>query len=228
VTFWFKDSQPDPEPEYDVSIVKTVSLATVNIGDTVTYTFTVTNTGDSPLTEVEVTDPMFAEAEGWPKTVNTLAVGETATFTQTYTIPEGTEFPLINTATVVTKEEVTDNDSATVTEKPIIPPIDDNEEDDDNNDNDNDNDYNDNGGNDNGGNDDDDIIIIPDDPTPEGPAIPLEPQYPEEDETNTNIIIDEEEIPFGTALPKTGEVAPILFYGLGTFIAAMGARLRRK
>ncbi|MDD4592136.1 MAG: hypothetical protein PHG06_17190 [Parabacteroides sp.] len=54
-------------------------------------------------------------------------------------------------------------------------------------------------------------------------VILAEEQNPE-DET---IIIEEEEVPLGS-LPKTSEVSPMLFYGVGAFVTAVGAKLRKK
>lgn len=54
------------------------------------------------------------------------------------------------------------------------------------------------------------------------PAGPIEIEN-----TNDEVIILDQEIPLGPVLPKTDGVSPMLFYGVGAFITAMGARLRR-
>jgi len=67
------------------SVTDTVADGFVGVGDTINYTFTVTNTGDVPLTNVTVTDPLVTVVGG---PIATLAVGgsDTTTFTATYVI----------------------------------------------------------------------------------------------------------------------------------------------
>ena len=64
----------------------TTPIGVTNVGDTVTYTFVVTNTGNVPLTNVTVTDPLVAVLGG----PIALAVGDSnsAAFTATYTITQ--------------------------------------------------------------------------------------------------------------------------------------------
>lgn len=69
------------------------------------------------------------------------------------------------------------------------------------------------------------IIDIEDEETPEGPGEPEEHDEPGDDETGI-IIIKEEELPKG--LPKTGEMPPILFYGLGAGAIYAGIKLNQK
>jgi len=69
------------------------------------------------------------------------------------------------------------------------------------------------------------IIDVEDEETPAGPGKPDIYDDPADDETEI-IIIKEEEIPKG--LPKTGEVPPILFYGLGAGAIYAGIKLNHK
>jgi len=61
-------------------------------GDTVTLTFTVTNTGNTPVSEVAVGHGLdAAQSNGswaWPGTAGTLAAGESATYTVDYTLSQ--------------------------------------------------------------------------------------------------------------------------------------------
>ncbi|WP_293696846.1 CshA/CshB family fibrillar adhesin-related protein [uncultured Agrococcus sp.] len=77
----------------------------VTVGDTITYTFTATNTGNVPLSDVEIVDPLPGLSEiayAWPGVDNVLSPGEsveaqaTLTLTQEH-IDNGL---LLNTATV--------------------------------------------------------------------------------------------------------------------------------
>ena len=70
----------------ELSLVKTGVISGCGIaGDVINYTFVVTNTGDVPITSVNVTDPLtgltISGTQG-----STLAVGATVTLTGTYTI----------------------------------------------------------------------------------------------------------------------------------------------
>jgi uncharacterized repeat protein (TIGR01451 family) len=63
-------------------------------GDTISYTITVTNTGDTPLYNVIVTDTLLGTI-----TIGFLDVGDSVTLTLTYTVNAGDPDPLVNTAT---------------------------------------------------------------------------------------------------------------------------------
>ena len=76
------------------------------VGDVVTYTYTVTNTGSVDLTNVSVSDAHSGAgtlSAITPASVGTLAVGESATFTATYTVKQAdidAATPITNIATV--------------------------------------------------------------------------------------------------------------------------------
>ena len=62
-----------------------------NVGDTVNYSFTVKNSGNVTLTSVTLTDPLpglSTPSITWPGTAGTLAPGQTATATATYTVKQ--------------------------------------------------------------------------------------------------------------------------------------------
>ncbi|MDD2215606.1 MAG: CARDB domain-containing protein [Eubacteriales bacterium] len=192
-----KEETTSPAPTYGIFLDKSVNMDKAGVGDTVTYTFKVKNTGNTALQEVKVKDPMFDEGESiYVHDIGALASGEVFTFTKDYTIISGTQFPLENIARAETeREDVWDEDSAIINKL--------------------------SSGDSGSTKHEDPVIIIPDEPVPEGPA-PWE-QNPE-DET---VIIEEEEVPLAS-LPKTGEVSPMLFYGVGAFVTAVGAKLRKK
>ena len=110
-------------PEPGTLTVEKTSDATgeeVHPGDLITYTFTVTNTGDSPVYEVTVTDilPGLSAIEGPHGT--TLEAGASAVFTAEYAVTEidadaGT---IVNSATAtgfdVTGAPVDDDDTVTL------------------------------------------------------------------------------------------------------------------
>ncbi|MFT4187898.1 MAG: LPXTG cell wall anchor domain-containing protein [Aeromicrobium sp.] len=75
--------------------------ATVDVGDVVAYTFTVTNTGNTTMTDVQVADPMPGLSALDPASVASLAPGEEAEFTATYTVDEDDVVTgeVVNTAT---------------------------------------------------------------------------------------------------------------------------------
>ncbi len=87
-----------------ISLVKEVSNTAVNLGDTVTYSFTIENTGDVPLEDILLEDPMFP---GWSYTLDMLAVGEVVEVTDPllFTLASATG-SVENTATVSAIEDV--------------------------------------------------------------------------------------------------------------------------
>ncbi|UCH88340.1 MAG: DUF11 domain-containing protein, partial [Thermoplasmata archaeon] len=103
-----------------INIVKT-GPAEAHEGDTITYTYTVTNTGDTPLKDVSVTDDKAGTAtyqsgdtdlDGW------LDQTETWIFTAIYTVPTNSSDPLVNVGTATGKDklnkQVSDTDSWSV------------------------------------------------------------------------------------------------------------------
>ena len=95
-------------------IVKTVNTATAEVGDLISYTLTVTNTGDVPLTDVTISDPML----GIVHNIGGLAVGESARMEAPYTVTEDDLEGIYNVATVTGQDPegrtLTDDDEATV------------------------------------------------------------------------------------------------------------------
>ena len=90
-------------------------------GDNITYTITVKNTGDCPLSNVQVSDDVAGAAtyvSGDTNGNGLLDMDETWTFTATYTVKAGDTDPLVNTATASGKDAlgltVTDTASWTV------------------------------------------------------------------------------------------------------------------
>lgn len=67
-----------------VALVKKATLLGCGVGSQIQYTFEVTNTGEVPLTNIVVTDPMIGAISGSP--IASLAAGATATLTANYTI----------------------------------------------------------------------------------------------------------------------------------------------
>ncbi|MCR8842108.1 hypothetical protein NQ117_00270 [Paenibacillus sp. SC116] len=81
----------------DPAIVLTKSVAPTEAspGSTVTYTFVVTNSGNTPLSNVSLIDPLL----GLNQSLGTLAVGETRTVNFPFVVPNITITPFVNVAT---------------------------------------------------------------------------------------------------------------------------------
>ncbi|WP_162143793.1 beta strand repeat-containing protein, partial [Hellea balneolensis] len=95
----------DPAPAADFT--KTASeTSDVQAGDVITYTYVVTNTGNVSLNDVSVTDAHSGTgtlSAITPANVATLAVGDSATFTATYTVTQAdidSGAAITNTATL--------------------------------------------------------------------------------------------------------------------------------
>jgi uncharacterized repeat protein (TIGR01451 family) len=96
-----------------IAIDKSADKVQAHAGDIITYTITVTNTGDTPLFNVIVTDTLLGTI-----TIGFLDVGDSVTLTLTYTVNAGDPDPLVNTATAsgqdILGEEVTASDTWSV------------------------------------------------------------------------------------------------------------------
>ena len=93
VVYVYKKTEPTPEPTSDFSIKKTVDKATYKkAGDILTYTVTVTNTGNTDLKGLKLSDSLVKEEElkklGIETTFDLTLKEKTKTFTYTYTITE--------------------------------------------------------------------------------------------------------------------------------------------
>ena len=92
-----------------ISLTKTSALAaggTGRAGDVVVYTFTVTNTGQSTLRDIVISDPLVGLSAitfgAWPGTTGVLTPGQSVTATATYTLKQADvdAGSVANTATV--------------------------------------------------------------------------------------------------------------------------------
>ena len=95
-----------------ITIDKTASAASVDVGGEVTFTYVVTNTGDTTLFDIKVVDDVL----GAIGTIDELAAGASETLTATQAVTGDT--PLVNvgtaTGTDVLGLEVSDDDDATI------------------------------------------------------------------------------------------------------------------
>jgi uncharacterized repeat protein (TIGR01451 family) len=89
---------PKPTPTHPaIDIVKDPKTQSIGVGGKATFTIKVTNTGDVTLTDVKVTDP---NSTGCNKSLGTLAVGQTKTYTCT---KDGVSANFTNVATATGK-----------------------------------------------------------------------------------------------------------------------------
>ena len=113
---------PDPA----IRLVKS-GPDSAGVGETVTYTFTVTNTGNTTLRNVSITDPLLG-LQRLRVRPSTLAPDEQGTATATYVVTEADAEAgsIYNTAVArgvpPTGPPVTDDDDHTV-EVPLVPPV---------------------------------------------------------------------------------------------------------
>ncbi len=99
------------------------------IGDTITYTFDVTNTGETSLVDVYITDPLLGTGRV-AVTPSTLPAGGTGTATAQYTVQQAdvVDLNVHNLATVFgtspAGEQVTDDDphDVRIAERPHVAP----------------------------------------------------------------------------------------------------------
>ncbi|MET3565739.1 putative repeat protein (TIGR01451 family) [Leifsonia sp. 563] len=110
-----------------IELVKTADTSAIQspakAGNTITYSFVSTNTGNTTLTGVTITDPLpglSALTYTWPGTPGTLQPGEKVTATATYVLVQSdlNAGQVVNTATTVgtppTGGDVTDDSTVTV------------------------------------------------------------------------------------------------------------------
>jgi len=100
-----------------IKVVKAADKTEVKAGGSVTYTYTVTNTGDTPLLKVKVTDDKCAPVtykSGDTDENEILGLEETWTFTCTTTLTETTTNTAVATGEDRTGQEVKDDDTAKV------------------------------------------------------------------------------------------------------------------
>ena len=88
----------------------------IDAGDTIAYEFSVENIGDEALTNVSVSDPRPGLGDMSPAVVETLAPGETAVFSATYTVTQADldAGELSNTATAVADGDISMTATSTV------------------------------------------------------------------------------------------------------------------
>ncbi|MFA7693718.1 MAG: hypothetical protein WCX86_12545, partial [Candidatus Hydrogenedentales bacterium] len=92
-----------PEDKPDLSVTKTADLSKYSkVGDVITYTITVTNTGNVPLTNVLVSDPLT----GLSSIIARLIPGASDMYTETYTITQSDvdAGSVVNTASAAGKD----------------------------------------------------------------------------------------------------------------------------
>ena len=104
-----------------IALIKTAEPAEAHDGETITYTYTVTNPGNTPLTDITVTDDIIEEVtyqSGDSDGNGELDVEESWVYTATYTIKPQDASPLVNTATAsgsdTTGQIATAEDTASV------------------------------------------------------------------------------------------------------------------
>ncbi|MBN1289214.1 MAG: DUF11 domain-containing protein [Actinobacteria bacterium] len=105
--------QQPPQVNPNIDLAKT-GPASATVGETITYNFTVTNSGDTPLSNVTVTDAMLGGVIYGPVS---LTAGQASSFSKTYTVKPGDPDALTNTASAIgycTELPVTDEASWTV------------------------------------------------------------------------------------------------------------------
>lgn len=104
-----------------ITLVKTADNLAPSVGDTVTFTYVVTNTGDTTLYNVTVTDDIL----GAIGSIASLAPGASATLTATEAVTADTPATNVGTAkgTDVLQKEVTDTDTQTLTITAVTPPL---------------------------------------------------------------------------------------------------------
>lgn len=120
-----------------IALVKTAEFndlngdESANIGETITYNFVVTNTGDFPLTNVKVTDPLSGITMSNAEISLNVGESDSNTFTATYTLTQNdiVRGNVTNQATVVgispdgTIVEDLSDDSSILENNPTVTPV---------------------------------------------------------------------------------------------------------
>ncbi|WP_227018994.1 DUF7507 domain-containing protein [Sinanaerobacter chloroacetimidivorans] len=203
----------EPDPNYGISLDKSVNPDKASPGDKVTYTFFIKNTGTTTLSGVTLIDPLFEDEEVMIPTFTLLAAqttifdrygryeigemgpGEEKTVTQEFTLPNDVVFPFKNTARVVTNQEVSDEDDATI--EKYVPGS------------------TDTGSGSSSRNRTGSTVLIAEE---EIPAAPI---------ATEEAVVLNDVIPAGQ-LPKTGGIDSLLLYGLGALLAGGGFAMKRR
>src|SRR5581483_10240364 len=73
-----KPPTPSPTPKPKIAIIKDPASQTIATGATANFKITVTNTGNTTLSDVTVTDPLSPDCD---KNLGTLGVGDSKTYT---------------------------------------------------------------------------------------------------------------------------------------------------
>ncbi|QAY65094.1 DUF7507 domain-containing protein [Paenibacillus protaetiae] len=95
----------------DLTVTKTSDQTDVMPGDTVTYTFTITNSGEVPLTRIQVEDPHVVLFE----VINLLLPGMTQQLQRTFTVPAATVPGTLTNTVTVTADQLAQIRTATAT-----------------------------------------------------------------------------------------------------------------
>src|SRR5207253_774729 len=69
---------PGPTPKPAIDIIKDPNSQTIGVGGTANFKITVTNTGNTTLSDVTVSDPLSPDCD---KNLGTLAVGQSKSYT---------------------------------------------------------------------------------------------------------------------------------------------------
>lgn len=115
------------EPNPAIDIIKTANVATYsNVGEVVTYTIIVSNTGNTDILDILVSDPMI----GLNTIISSLSPGASRTFTEQYTITQSDiqAGSVVNVATAEGRDPndtpVSDTDDAVIIlEAPAFPAL---------------------------------------------------------------------------------------------------------
>ncbi|RUS47370.1 DUF11 domain-containing protein [Cohnella sp. AR92] len=106
-------------PVPDFTIVKTADRTTAHPGDTIVYTIVVTNTGNSTLSFLQITDPLL----GLVETIPSLPQGQSVRLQRSFTVPldaaDGSRIANVATAVAVHAPSKSTEEAVTV----VVPPL---------------------------------------------------------------------------------------------------------